>query len=216
MSWNSKYSVNTLIEDINSGRYGNPDTGICIPSRHHNSLSEDIEALNDKVRYYKGSRKFGTWTQADEFLMNRIGTKVNYEHIRNRWHDYPKEKIIGRYSSPLVRSELKKAQSALTEEDLLKGVNKIEEACDFRGTTIKSLPDLNSIGGNLILDTNSQLEKLENLKHVEGKIRVVARDKNEMIEYLQKLGLGYEYHKDYYWNEKEYYNQFGLIMRDYI
>jgi len=131
------------------------------------------------------------WTVGDSFLRINLGTKVRYDEKRV----YPSgenqiTKTIGRYSAPLVQSLLKKHNDTLlSEQFLMEDVDIVEDSLDLRGTEIKSLPKLRTVGRNLTLDAHSQLEKMPSLKTIEGKLTVVAKNKEEMDSYLKKLQI---------------------------
>ena len=90
----------------------------------------------------------------------------------------------------MVRSKLREVQSTVLSEQFLMGdVDYVSDSLDLRGTQIQILPKLKSVGANLTLDTHSNLKQLPNLKRVDGKVTVIAKNKEEMNDYLQKLGI---------------------------
>lgn len=138
-----------------------------------------------------GETRPAVWTEGDSFLRKQIGTKVFYDERKV----YPSGehvilKTVGRYSSPLVQSKLHtQKKHALSEQFLMENVDYVDDSLDLRKTEITTLPKLQYVGGNLTLDTNSMLETMPALKIVKGKISVVAKDKEEMNNYLKSIGL---------------------------
>ena len=154
------------------------------------------------------------WTDGDTLLCKKAGTWVYYRE-NSGWGggENTITKTIGRYSSPLIRTELKKSNNPLmTENDLLSDVDFVSDSCDLRGTTIEALPKLKSVGANLTLDTGSKLKSLPKLKEVKGKISVIAKNKDDMNNYLRMLGLTDGYNRP----RIPVKNGIEFVMKSYI
>ncbi len=130
------------------------------------------------------------WTAVDTFLSIKLGLKVKYEPIdKFRPTKCGKEKVVSRYSSALANQQLKINKSDFTEADLLKGINKVGANCDLKQATVEALPDLKEVMGDLSLDVSSALKDLSNLEKIGGKLKVFAKNQEEMQNYLKQLGL---------------------------
>ncbi|MBR6164204.1 hypothetical protein IKQ26_10020 [bacterium] len=196
MSFETRYSLSQLMSGDAQGKYGIRVDNI---GRFQTEKAEELERENTPwLNAYTGPQG-GTngemcpdiWTEGDTFLRTKLGTKVRYKEEKV----YPSckhviTKTVGRYSSPLAQSLLQRQKKAvLSEQYLMEDVDIVEDSLDLRKTEIVSLPKLKEVGGNLTLDTNSRLGKLPELKQVKGKITVIAKNKDEMNDYLRRLGL---------------------------
>lgn len=196
MSFDTRFSLAQLMSGDAQGKYGIKVDNI---GKFSSERAQEIERCGTPwLDAYTGPQG-GTngeicpdmWTEGDTFLRTKLGTKVRYKEEKV----YPSckhviTKTVGRYSSPLVQSLLQRQKNAvLSEQYLMEDVDIVEDSLDLRKTEIVSLPKLKEVGGNLTLDTNSRLGKLPELKQVKGKITVIAKDKNDMNNYLRRLGL---------------------------
>lgn len=145
----------------------------------------------DYVQGVPKQQKPAEWTSFDTFLSKKLGFRVNYE--QERGFSLTKEKVveksISRYSSSLANQGIKRHKADFSEADLLKGINIVETDCDLKNTTVAALPDLKEVKCNLSLDASSPLKDLSNLKKIGGKLRVFAKNQEEMQAYLKQLGL---------------------------
>ncbi len=196
MSLESRYSLSMTEKSIRQGHYGIPveTLGQAYRDRAQELERKEIPWLDAYTGVQggtNGTNRPEMWTEGDSFLRIKLGTKVKY----NESKVYPSdknliEKTVGRYSSPLVQSKLRDYKKAVLSEQFLMGdVDYVEDSLDLRKTEIASLSKLKSVGANLTLDTNSILKSMPELKRVDGKVTVIAKNRDEMNQYLQKLGI---------------------------
>ncbi len=196
MPFESRYSLAMIEKSIRNGNEGVPASTLgraC--SEREQELRRKKTPWTDAYTGVQGGTngydRPDVWTKGDSFLCRQIGTTVKYKESRV----YPSgenkiEKTVGRYSSPLVQSKLCQLKHTLMSEQYLMGnVDYVEDSLDLHKTQITALPKLKSVGANLTLDTDSELQSLSGLKKVGGKVVVFARNKDEMNQYLQKLGI---------------------------
>ena len=160
---------------------------------HTRSLG-DIAAEDDAAEYNINSPWIGTsqsrpieYRETDDFLREEMGYRVFFENDRFDRND-KKDRVLNRYSSEAVQDKLRKTRNNYTEDEILSSVSKITGSCDLRKTTVKNIPLLKEVHGNLTLDASSPLESLDSLKYA-GRITVIAKNKEEMNAYLKKLGI---------------------------
>ena len=219
MTFDSRYSLAKLEESYRQGRCSiqADNLGEVKNEREQELDRKECPWLNSYSGPMGGTNETARpemWTAGDSFLVRKTGTYVFYDESRV----YPEgvnkvEKTVGRYSSPLVQSKLKDVhKTILSEQYLMGGVDHVSDSLDLRGTRIQSLPKLKSVGANLTLDTHSDLKQLPNLKSVKGKLTVIAKNKEEMNNYLQQLGI--------YNDKNEPQIQIGkgveFVMKNYI
>lgn len=196
MSFETSYSLAMAEKSARHGNYGIPvetlgRVGSDTAQELERKSTPWVDAYTGVQGGTNGTARPELWTKGDSFLCRRLGTTVRYDESKV----YPSGnnvvvKTVGRYSSPLVQSELHKLkQTVMSEQYLMGEVDHVQDSLDLKRTEIVSLPKLKSVGANLTLDTNSRLEKLPSLKEVKGKVSVVAKNREEMNAYLQKLGI---------------------------
>ncbi len=156
-----------------------------IPNKGLYSMSHEAELYNMPAWERCGNKRMTKWTELDSFVASKMGFSINYER------EYPKKDIkhMYRYSSNIANQVIKKNKLDINENDILKDVNIINTDCNLINTTLKSVPKLEKIGGNLLLDADSDLKDLTSLKEIGGKLTVAARNKEEMNKFLNKIGF---------------------------
>lgn len=196
MSFESKYSLAITEKSIKNGNYGVPVSTLSkVWSEREQELERRstpwIDAYTGVQGGTNGQVRPDVWTKGDSFLCKQIGTTVKYKESRV----YPSgenkiEKTVGRYSSPLVQSKLRQLkQTVMSEQYLMGDVDYVKDSLDLKKTEITTLPKLKSVGANLTLDADSKLNDLSALKNVGGKLVVIAKNKDDMNQFLQKLGI---------------------------
>lgn len=108
--------------------------------------------------------------------------------------DYPSEgKTISRFVSSFAQVKIRTRQiDVKNEQELLNGVVNIEKDCDLRETKVESLESLKKVGGTLLLDANSPIKNLSSLEEVGRKVVVYAKNREEMMAFLEKANFPFD------------------------
>jgi len=128
----------------------------------------------------KEREKSPLWNEVDDVL-TKIGIQVEYLKDNT--------KSIEKFDSRWAQAKLKQMKSELSEADLLKGVSEIKGDCNLCATTIKDLSSLKKVGGTLTLDSASKLTNLFNIEEVAGSIFVHAKNKDQMLGFLDFIEI---------------------------
>ncbi len=195
------YSLNEL---FHKNRHGSAS----IANKSIQTLSSEADRLNMPPWYSSiDQTKPNLWNSVDTFIVRQLGFRVRYDNSFGKY-----KKSLDRFSSNLTNQKLKLLKSKLSESDIIKNVNYISTDCNLVNTTLKSIPSLERVGCNLTVDATSSLKDLHNLKEIGGNLNVVAKNKEEMNEFLVKLGI---MDKDGSFNTK-IDGKISFIMKSYL
>ena len=195
------YSLNEL---FHKNRHGSAS----IANKSIQTLSSEADRLNMPPWYSSiDQTKPNLWNSVDTFIVRQLGFRVRYDNSFGKY-----KKSLDRFSSNLTNQKLKLLKSKLSESDIIKNVNYISTDCNLVNTTLKSIPSWERVGCNLTVYATSSLKDLHNLKEIGGNLNVVAKNKEEMNEFLVKLGI---MDKDGSFNTK-IDGKISFIMKSYL
>lgn len=112
-------------------------------------------------------------------IFELLGIEVTY--------DSEGKKSISSYQWPYASYSFQAA--GIDEEELLKNVTTIRGNCNLKGSYLKNLGEVKSIGGSLTIPIYSQAEDLSSVQYIGGDISCSTESKEDAIKLIRKLKL---------------------------
>lgn len=145
------------------------------------SLEEAIKSENqtDNSAYYRNQARKGE----DYFVPKLVNNTKEFAKYCTGG-----KRILNEYVFPNTRWNY--ADIGVDEKELIKDVAVIKSSLNLRRSALKNTGDIKYVGGDLVLDSKSQIEDLSSIKTIKGSV-VIATNQSleEVIKKLKKLQL---------------------------